>query len=197
MLNNKGISSVGIATIVAVLILGGGYVYFSQNQSTMPVENNDSMVKDADVMTNESTTGDGIMNKGKDATMEKQEGGEIVNNSEDNMEKKDEVMDKSGSYEAYDAAKVTEAAKNGKAVLFFHAAWCPTCRSLNTNIESNLSKIPAGISIFKTNYDTENSLKQKYGVTYQHTMVQVDSSGNQIAKWSGSPTLADLVSKVK
>ena len=46
-------------------------------------------------------------------------------------------------------------------------------------------------------YDNSTSLKQKYGVTYQHTLVQVDSKGAQIAKWSGSPTLSALLKEVK
>ena len=35
----------------------------------------------------------------------------------------------------------------------------------------------------------ETALRQKYGVTYQHTFVKVDKDGNQIKKASG---LADL-----
>ena len=81
-------------------------------------------------------------------------------------------------------------------VLFFHASWCPSCRGLNKNIEENLGAIPAELSILKLDYDTETELKKKYGVTFQHTLVQVDADGNLIKKWSGSPTLSSLVSEV-
>jgi hypothetical protein len=37
----------------------------------------------------------------------------------------------------------------------------------------------------KTDYDSNNELKKKYGVTYQHTFVQIDSNGNMITKWNG------------
>lgn len=39
--------------------------------------------------------------------------------------------------------------------------------------------------LFKTDYDTEKALKQKYGITYQHTFVYVDKDGKQIKKWNG------------
>jgi len=101
-----------------------------------------------------------------------------------------------GSYQTY-RPELLSLANGGKVVLFFHAAWCPTCRSLNSNIESNLASIPSGVHILKTDYDTYTELKRKYGVTYQHTMVQVDVNGNQLAKWSGSPTLSSLIGNIK
>ena len=81
-------------------------------------------------------------------------------------------------------------------VLFFHASWCPSCRALNEDIEKNINLIPAGTTILKTDYDKETELKKKYGVTTQHTLVQVDEDGNLIEKWSGSSKLEDLLSKI-
>lgn len=101
-----------------------------------------------------------------------------------------------GSYEEYAPSKIAMAEK-GSVVLFFHASWCPSCRSLNSNIEENLSSIPAGVSILKVNYDKEVELKKKYGVTSQHTLVQVDKDGNLIKKWSGGSKLTDLISKIQ
>ncbi len=81
-------------------------------------------------------------------------------------------------------------------MLFFYASWCPYCRSAENDINKNLSQIPDGVYILKTNYDSEIALRQKYGVTYQHTFVQVDSSGNLIKKWSGSETLSDILANI-
>ena len=103
---------------------------------------------------------------------------------------------KSGSYEAYSPEKLSLAA-SGDVVLFFRAPWCPTCRALDANIRANMNNIPAGVVILDVNYDDSTALKQKYGVTYQHTLVQVDAQGNQIAKWSSSLTLASLVANIK
>jgi thiol-disulfide isomerase/thioredoxin len=101
-----------------------------------------------------------------------------------------------GSYEPYAPEKLAMAA-DGDVVLFFRASWCPTCRALDANIRSNLGGIPDGVTILDVDYDTATELKQKYGVTYQHTLVQVDAEGNMIARWTGSPTLATLLAQVQ
>ena len=61
---------------------------------------------------------------------------------------------------------------------------------------ANLQKIPAGIHILKVDYDHSEDLQKKYGVTYQHTFVQVDENGNLLKKWSGSPTLSSLLNSL-
>lgn len=101
-----------------------------------------------------------------------------------------------GMYESY-APQQLARAENGKVILFFRASWCPTCRGLDADIRANLRNIPSGVAILNVNYDTATELKQKYGVTYQHTLVQVDAKGNQLAKWTGSPSLAALLAEVK
>ena len=101
-----------------------------------------------------------------------------------------------GSYEAYAPEKLARVA-TGDVVLFFHAPWCPTCRALNANIEANLSAIPSQVTILKTDYDSQTELKKKYGVTYQHTLVQVDAQGTMIKKWSGGNALADLLAQIQ
>ncbi|OGG44815.1 hypothetical protein A2673_02150 [Candidatus Kaiserbacteria bacterium RIFCSPHIGHO2_01_FULL_50_13] len=101
-----------------------------------------------------------------------------------------------GSYEAYAPEKLA-LANSGDVVLFFRASWCPTCRALDADIKAHLNDIPAGVAILILDYDTETTLRQKYGVTYQHTLVQVDAGGNQIAKWQGSMTLAALLREIQ
>lgn len=114
---------------------------------------------------------------------------------QDDTTKTDAVI-KAGSYEAYSADRIARA-ETGDVVLFFHASWCPTCRGLNTNIENNLASIPVRVTILKIDYDKETELKQKYGVTYQHTLVQVDKDGNIIKKWSGSSSLNKLLEEIQ
>jgi len=88
-------------------------------------------------------------------------------------------------------------AETGDVVLFFHASWCPSCKALNSDIEKNVGAIPAGVTILKTDYDKETELKKKYGVTTQHTLVQVDKDGNLIKKWSGGSKLENLLSEMQ
>lgn len=107
-----------------------------------------------------------------------------------------DTMMKVGSYEAYAPEKIAKAA-TGDVVLFFRASWCPTCRGLDADIKANFKNIPSDLTILDVDYDNSGDLKKKYGVTYQHTMVQVDKNGNMIHKWMGSPTLAVFVKEVK
>jgi thiol-disulfide isomerase/thioredoxin len=132
------------------------------------------------------------MNSNDEAIMEKED---TVVVQKEAIEKNDTMM-KDGSYEAYSPEKLARA-ETGDVVLFFHASWCPSCRGLNSDIEANLSSIPEGISILKTDYDTSTELKKKYGVTYQHTLVQVDKDGNMIKKWSGGSKLSNLLSQIQ
>lgn len=95
----------------------------------------------------------------------------------------------SGSYitlAKFDSAKNEYA--NSDVVLFFNASWCSTCKVARDNIESDLSAIPANLTIVVVDYDSEIELRRKYGVVIQHTFVQINSSGQELAKWSGSVT---------
>lgn len=78
-----------------------------------------------------------------------------------------------------------ENSRNGKQVIFFHAKWCPTCKAANEAFQERYGDIPSDVVILKADYDTEKELKQKYGITYQHTFVQIDNEGNELAKWNG------------
>ena len=114
---------------------------------------------------------------------------------------KDKMMDtskmmKSGSYEVFSTDKLVRAS-TGDVILFFKAGWCPTCRAVDSDIKGNLVKIPENVSILEVDYENSSVLKQKYGVTYQHTFVKVDKDGNLIKKWSGSPTLSAIISESK
>ncbi len=132
-------------------------------------------------------------------------GGEVTNNMpvpgssvpEMVVEKEQNTTTTStGSYEAYSPTKLAMA-ESGDVVLFFYASWCPSCRGLNSDIEKNVGTIPTGVTILKTDYDKEVALKKKYGVTTQHTLVQVDKNGNLIKKWSGGAKLENLLSQIQ
>lgn len=70
-------------------------------------------------------------------------------------------------------------------ILFFHANWCPTCKAAQEDILANIDQIPEDVVIIKTDYDTQTELKNKYGITYQHTYVITDDQGNELKKWNG------------
>jgi thioredoxin 1 len=101
-----------------------------------------------------------------------------------------------GTFETYSADKLALAA-DGTVVLFFHAAWCPSCRSLENDLNASLNDIPANTHILKLDYDTETELKKKYGVVRQHTLIVVDASGNELKKLTGlTNTLEQVVNQI-
>lgn len=112
--------------------------------------------------------------------------------SEDSaMKKEDSMMEnKDSRYLEYSKA-VFDNSSNRRRAFYFYANWCPTCRPLDTALKTNSNKIPEDVVIIRVNYndsDTdseEKNLAKKYAVTYQHTFVQIDSEGNEVAKWSG------------
>ena len=89
-----------------------------------------------------------------------------------------------GPYVRY-SAEAFDAAKDQKRVYFFHASWCPSCRTADRDIRANLELIPEDTVVFKTDYDKERELKRLYGITHQHTFVYIDANGEIVEKWSG------------
>jgi thiol-disulfide isomerase/thioredoxin len=106
-----------------------------------------------------------------------------------------------GEYVEY-SPEILARSADQKRVLFFYASWCPTCRPADADFKANQSQIPAGVSVIRVNYNdpdtdqAEKDLAQKYGVTYQHTYVQIDQNGNQVTKWNGGKT-AELLANIK
>jgi len=96
----------------------------------------------------------------------------------------------------YSAEAVKEATTNGRALIFFHAPWCPFCRAAEADIIANFDQIPPDLTIIKADYDSEKELKKRYNVTTQHTFVQVDAEGNEVTKWVGAETLEDILSRI-
>lgn len=165
-----------IIAILAILGTGGGVIAYSSNQKAK---------KQADSVAMEKKSSEELaMKKDKEAAaMAKEKEGDAM--------KKDGVvvaMSK-GIYTSYDPAKLA-GAEHGKVVLFFHAPWCPTCREANKNFEA--AQAPDGLTLLKVDYDNSGELKKKYGITYQHTYVQVDKDGNLLKKWSGSTNYDEI-----
>lgn len=89
----------------------------------------------------------------------------------------------------YEADPATYAGND--VVLFFHADWCPTCRAADEALAG--SSVPDGLTVVKVDFDGEQDLRSRYGVTLQHTFVQVDPDGEELARWSGSTTAEEIV----
>ncbi len=178
----------------AIVVLGGGYYVISDSGRSSGAQSGEVaevMEKNDAVMSEDAMNKDAAMEKAPEA-MEKKDGAM--------MEKKEaapaEAMMFAGTYEAYAAEKLAKA-ESGDVVLFFRALWCPSCKAVDADIRARVASIPKGLAILDVNYDSSADLKKKYGVTYQHTFVQVKADGTMIKKWSGSATLATLVAEVQ
>ncbi|MBI4129785.1 thioredoxin family protein [Candidatus Roizmanbacteria bacterium] len=95
----------------------------------------------------------------------------------------DEVY--SDHYVAYSEEALAQAQEKGRAVLYFWASWCPTCRVLDAELKERGDELPDDVTILQVNFDTEKDLKRRYGITQQHTLVQIDNEGNEVTKWIG------------
>lgn len=181
--------------IVSLIVIGIGAYWFLAPEGTQESvmtesDSTEMMEKEENAMMEKDDAMETDSMMPKDELME----GEVMMQKEDSM-MKDEAMMQTGSYEAYDSAKLAKA-NDGDVVLFFRASWCPTCRALDADIKENLKDIPADVTILDVNYDTATELRKKYGVTMQHTLVQVAADGTLLSKWSGGNTLQSLLGEL-
>lgn len=164
-----------IIGVVIVLTLVGGVVAFKNKQSAVDkgrMPSPTSAMEKTDTMMEKTEPDAEAMKKDDDA-----------------------MMANESRYLTY-SETAFEAAADKKRVLFFHAPWCPTCRPADAAFQSNSANIPEDVVLFKTDYDSSSALKKKYGITYQHTFVQVDEDGREVTKWNGGQ-LNELIAKVK
>ena len=165
-----------IGTVVIALGSGALYMKNSQSQQTAMMEKKEAQM-DKEVMPKTDGTK------------------EMMETPTDAMEKPDAMMKKESRYIEYSPMSF-EKAKDKKRVYFFHATWCPTCKSTNTEFTEKSEGIPTDVVVFKTDYDTNAALKKQYAITYQHTFVLVDENGKEVKKWNGG-AIAELVANTK
>lgn len=189
-----------IALVAAIIISSSSNAESSKMVSDSAMMEKDKMVEQEDAMMMEEPNGNDAMMEVDDSKDSMMEENKMDEESPAMMENEDEAMLEeramsSGEYLSYSLANY-EKTEDSKRVLFFHASWCPTCKSADANFNSNLEKLPSGVTLLKVDYDSEGELKKKYGITYQHTFVQVDAEGTELAKWNGGE-IDELIKKVK
>jgi len=163
-----------VAVIAGLFLVGGGVMAYTNNQNEKKEQDKMAMDKKIEA--------EAMMKKEEAAAMEKDK----MAKEGDAMSKED-TMSKRGSYVTLDDYnKDTSKYADSKKVYFFHASWCPICRGIDKEINADMSKIPDGVTLIKTDFDNSTDLRQKYGVTTQYTFVQVDSNGNETAQWSAT-----------
>jgi thiol-disulfide isomerase/thioredoxin len=163
-----------LAVVGALVLIGIIWVVATNNNKSGPDAMMDAKMQDESMVKEDKMMDSESMKPSDDKTMEEDK---MMDNNK---------MDKPGAYLNYSEATVaSEQAAGNKVVLFFHASWCPFCKAANAAFLERAAEIPTKVALLKTDYDSNAALKQKYGVTYQHTFVQIDNEGNLVSKWSG------------
>jgi len=163
-MNNKNLMIIAVIGIMILAIAGGGLYIANQNSKDSKVAMEEKAMMKDDSMNDEVT-------------------------KDDKMMADSEGMMNDSKYTEYSKSNLDSASED-KRVLYFYANWCPICRPVDTNLKNGTTKIPEGVKIVRVNFndpDTdqeEKDLAKKYGVTSQHTFVQIDENGNQLGKWS-------------
>lgn len=109
------------------------------------------------------------------------------------MEK--EEMEVNAIVEFKSLSHAKQLASEKPTVLFFNASWCPSCKGAVKDFKANESDIKDYYLIL-VDYDNSDDLQKKYGVSYQHTFVQIDSEGEAVTKWNGGG-VSELLEKAE
>ncbi|MEK7595359.1 MAG: thioredoxin domain-containing protein [Patescibacteria group bacterium] len=154
-----------------------------------------------------NTSNESSMEKTKETTMvteptEKEtENSMMKKDAEDIEEKMMENKINKSRYAMY-SKEVLDGSATSRRVLFFYASWCPTCKPADVSFKEDESSIPEDVTVIRVNYNDpetdqdEKNLAKKYGITYQHTFVQIDEQGNELTKWNGGK-ITELLSNIK
>lgn len=126
----------------------------------------------------------------------------VINKSGPKTSEPDKIVEQKSEKYMHFTPEVLVSTTSTRRVLFFYANWCPICKQADESFAQNVSKIPSDVTLIRVNYNdtdtdkTEKELAAKYGIVYQHTFVQINASGNEVAKWNGGQ-IDDLLSNVK
>lgn len=187
-MNKKYVASGFIA--LGVLLIGAAVILRMKQQPQQEVKGTSIDVRDTNKIETRETDPDGGVETPESITREKAEYEKMESNTLSTPQA-------SGSYKDYSAQTVALEQKAGhKVILFFHAPWCPYCQAADKDFKAHLDKIPTNVTVLKTDYDSNVELKKKYGVSYQHTFVQIDDKGDRLAFWVSGDT-DDLVKNIK
>ena len=161
-----------VVVVIAILFIVGVSIF---TLSQKPRPDSDSQIETDEMIMDDGT----IMDKDEHQTM----------------------MSDQNRYVVY-SKKTLAKASDKRRVLYFYANWCPICRPADANFKENVGRIPQDLVLIRVNYndsDTdqeEKDLAQKYGITYQHTFVQIDAKGNKISVWNGGQ-INELLNNIK
>ncbi len=183
-----------IGIVIAIAVLGGG-ILVANSQSGKSATTETAMTKD------DAMKQDGAAMEKNDTSMVKDD---AAMEKDAAMMKKDDTVstDKNASSYLEYTGEALAGVTDKRRVLYFYASWCPTCRPADADLKANASTFPSDVVVIRVNYNDpetdqeEKELAKQYGVTYQHTFVQIDGQGQQVTKWNGGQT-TELLANIK
>ena len=169
-LTTKGFAMPIIIAIIAVVLVLGGVVYYTDQSRTQE----DKMEQEKTIMKKE---GEAMSAEGGSASegMAKYTGTVLAGKSAPLLD--------------YNKSDYDAAVKSDKlVVLYFYANWCPICKAEFPVMQKAFNELTTDKAIgFRVNYNDdqtdndEKNLAKQFGVAYQHTKVFVQS-GQRILK---------------
>lgn len=92
----------------------------------------------------------------------------------------EQIADEPERYIAYDAGVLASLQGTTKFAMYFHSDWCPPCVELDAMIREKQYMLPSSAIIVHADYDSNFSLRQKYGVQTLTTIVFIDEYGQKV-----------------
>lgn len=202
-------SLLALAAIAAVALMGQACTPWGQpaNVSNLPsTPPEDAFVQDK-MMNDEGVEGSKNADKA-DAMMEKDDGitpDDGVMEDKDGSEADSQTMTEdseptSGTpyYIAYSNTEFNRALEAKKAtLLYFWASWCPICQAEEPKIKSAVESSGLNVAGFRVNFDTEDMLKEKFNIPYQHTTVILNTQGVETARFTGPTSNETLLEALR
>lgn len=177
-------SNIIITAIVGILLASGLLIFYNKNMA-------------ANLVGSDVTAGDEVNTVENNKIVDKSKAAKNAMETEVD----EQVQQKQTGYIEFSPEKLNQPT-SVRRVLYFYANWCSTCKVANDDFMKNFEKLPDDVVVIRVNYndtDTdqdEKDLAKKYGITYQHTFVQIDENGEEITKWNGGE-IDELLSRIK
>ena len=84
---------------------------------------------------------------------------------------------------------------DSKESISFTPAGVRFAKAIDQEVTADMSKLPVGVTLIKTDFDSATDLRKQYGVTTQYTFGKSMATGRKL-KWSAT-SLSDAVAGMK